>query len=341
ARSDFRKSFESDARALASRLFPPLPLSPFSLTIVLTDSLLLSSLFVDSVISWTQAPSGFAPSEAGLVFYSPDYEQTLLDQYLPNSPTRSEFLSDDYSSPSASPTDSEMTMTSPSGAVVETAFANGNHYEQSLMDAYLPEWRSEFECMAYGGTEYSDFSVDEAAAAADALNAVDDEALIAVDDVFQDTQEDGADYYDVPYESEELSPSPSPPPMKMPVKRVVVATRRPAAKVVPMGAQHSDVRKRGRPAGSKSDSKMALYAKQYREMKKNETSRLSEEVAQLSHSNDQLRRDNARLSREVETLRKADSITAKISTLLVTLRANPGAFRLCINAEGIPVLEVI
>lgn len=327
---------------------------------------------VDSVISWTQAPSGFAPSEAGLVFYSPDYEQTLLDQYLPNSPTRSEFLSDDYSSPSASPTDSEMTMTSPSGAVVETAFANGNHYEQSLMDAYLPEWRSEFECMAYGGTEYSDFSVDEAAAAADALNAVDDEALIAVDDVFQDTQEDGADYYDVPYgenpslssscsftsplstpsrksvpkpyllaESEELSPSPSPPPMKMPVKRVVVATRRPAAKVVPMGAQHSDVRKRGRPAGSKSDSKMALYAKQYREMKKNETSRLSEEVAQLSHSNDQLRRDNARLSREVETLRKADSITAKISTLLVTLRANPGAFRLCINAEGIPVLEVI
>lgn len=334
---------------------------------------MMANCFSSDSVSWTQAPTGFAPSEAGLVFYSPDYEQALLDQYLPNSPTRSEFLSDDYSSPSASPTASEMTTTSSGVVEEETAFANGNHaslYEQSLMDAYLPEWRSEFECMAYGGTEYSDFSVAEAAAAADALNSVDDDALITDDDVFQDIQ-DGADYYDVPYgewpasdpslsssssssspqsvpnpyllaESEELSPSPSPPPMKimMPVKRVVAA-RRPAAKVVPMVAHHSDVRKRGRPAGSKSDSKMAVYAKQYREMKKNETSRLSEEVAQLSHSNDQLRRDNARLSREVETLRKADSITAKISTLLVTLRANPGAFRLCINAEGTPVLEVI
>lgn len=232
---------------------------------------------VQGFSSWDLASNqtpcpGLSSEKDPLLFYSPDYEQNLMDEYLPNSQSRSEFMASPDYSESIAPS-SDLT---PSYA---------NHLTPAE-------------------------SFDQ-------------------------------DFLDIPYEAEDLksSPSPSPPPEPKPV--ITRMPRRPARYASPIEVQGGDIRKRGRPSGSKSNSKMAVYAKQYREMKKNETRTLSDEVSRLSDINDRLQSENDRLSREVKILRKANSINDQLSTLISTLRQNPGRFRLCIDYNGSPYLEAV
>ncbi|GMR41386.1 hypothetical protein PMAYCL1PPCAC_11581, partial [Pristionchus mayeri] len=192
-------------------------------------------------------------------------------------------------------------------------------YERELMERYLPDSPS-----------------SPSSSSADSLELrVPDEQPIEEEEYYE---EEGVNYMDVPYESSDYSPTPSPQPV--PKKPVVRQTR---AKVAPsqIQMQSQGVRKRGRPAGSKSNSKMAQYSKQYREAKKNEAAALNDQIDALARDNDRLAEDNDRLKREVELLRRADSISTKLATLLETHRRNPGVFRLCVDTNGTPFLEVI
>ncbi|KAF8362409.1 hypothetical protein PRIPAC_89332 [Pristionchus pacificus] len=236
---------------------------------------------VQGFSSWDLASNqtpvpGLSSEKDPLLFYSPDYEQSLMDEYLPNSQTRSEFMSSsDYSESTAPSSD------------------------------FTPSYSSEL-------TPQLDYDTD---------------------------------FLDIPYEAKEIkrspSSSPSPPPERKPKHVATRVPRRPARYASPIEVQGGDLRKRGRPSGSKSNSKMAVYAKQYREMKKNETRTLSDEVSRLSNVNDRLQSENDRLSREVKILRKANSINEQLATLVETLRTNPGRFRLCIDCNGSPYLEVV
>ncbi|GMR49573.1 hypothetical protein PMAYCL1PPCAC_19768, partial [Pristionchus mayeri] len=86
------------------------------------------------------------------ILYSPDFEQSLMDQFLPHYPSRSEFLSSDEEASSIS---SPSSFSSPSGEGKVTS-SNGNDpvifyssdFEQQLMDEFLPNCQSRSEFMA-------------------------------------------------------------------------------------------------------------------------------------------------------------------------------------------------
>lgn len=224
-----------------------------------------------------------------------------MDEYLPNSQTRSEFMSSsDYSESTAPSSDFTPSYSSELTPQLDydTDFLDIPYGEQSYI--------SNFHYLPIDLDGSKDISISEAKEI-----------------------------------KRSPSSSPSPPPERKPKHVATRVPRRPARYASPIEVQGGDLRKRGRPSGSKSNSKMAVYAKQYREMKKNETRTLSDEVSRLSNVNDRLQSENDRLSREVKILRKANSINEQLATLVETLRTNPGRFRLCIDCNGSPYLEVV
>lgn len=259
---------------------------------------------VQGFSSWDLASNqtpcpGLSSEKDPLLFYSPDYEQSLMDEYLPNSQSRSEFMSSPEYSDSIAP--------------------SSDFTPSYSFDASTPfDFDADFMDIPYGKphciSHYESF---------DSLTqSVDNLSISEAEDIKQ-------------------SPSSSPSPTPEPKPVISRMPRRPARYASPFEMQGGDIRKRGRPSGSKSNSKMAVYAKQYREMKKNETRNLSEEVSRLSDDNHRLQSENNRLSREVKILRKANSINGKLATLVETLRENPDSFRLCIDYNGSPFLEAV
>ncbi|GMS88872.1 hypothetical protein PENTCL1PPCAC_11047, partial [Pristionchus entomophagus] len=252
-----------------------------------TPLVMMANYFSDSSLSeWSHTSQSALLGEDPVLFYSPSYEQELMDKFLPESPSRSEFLASDDGFPSS--------------------------------------------VIASTGSSHDDFLLDEIENEATPI----DEPVSYEEEVYE---EDVQEYMDVPYESESsVSPTPSPPPRKTTRRQQFIA---PAS---PMRVHSSsEIKKRGRPVGSKSNTKMAQYSKQYREAKKNEAATLNAEILDLSNDNSRLQKENDRLHAEVDALRKADAVNDAIATLLITVRSNPGRFRLCIDIHGKPYLEVV
>lgn len=288
-----------------------------------------------------------------VLFYSTEYEQSVMDKYLTDSPSPSQFMSSfddsEYNSLVSHSSSDECILSEVIDSEAELMNTYGNNpynhnsidYEQTLIDQYLPS-----------SLIYDDYS-DSMPLSSDFQST--EEAIEYEEEVAEEEFIDvayGSDgetlsycnYYtsiyitdqinnDICSESSSISRSPSP----IQEYKPIISNR--FTNSIKMHG--GDIRKRGRPTGSKSNTKMAVYGKQYREMKKNEVRSLSDEVSRLTKINKSLQTENKRLSNEVKTLRNADSINAQLSVLLVTLKNNPGKFRLCINPNGTPVLEVV
>jgi len=94
----------------------------------------------------------------------------------------------------------------------------------------------------------------------------------------------------------------------------------------------SNVARRGRPKKNGSDTKMANYARNYREMKKAETRRFENRVEELEEENRQLKEENARfhekftnLEKDYDNIRRVLQHDSKLAPIMARVSAQSGS----------------